>query len=218
MFTGIVEEVGTVESVKKGAKSIQITVQAKTVLENTKIGDSICTSGVCLTVVEMTNSTYTADVMAESIRRTSLDGIKPGDKLNLERAMAADGRFGGHIVAGHVDGTGVITGMQQEDNAVWITVSASPQVLRYIVEKGSITMDGVSLTVAYVDDRVFKVSVIPHTCANTTLLLKKPGSKINLECDIIGKYVEKLMTPAPQEDTAPASGVTADFLSKHGFL
>lgn len=212
MFTGIVEEIGTVESIKKGAKSAKITIHAKTVLENTKIGDSICTSGVCLTVVSLSDCSFTADVMAESIRRTSLDGLKPGDSLNLERAMAADGRFGGHIVSGHVDGTGTITDIQPEDNAIWITISAKPEVLHYIVEKGSITIDGVSLTVAYVDEQVFKVSIIPHTSTNTTLLIRKTGSKVNLECDIIGKYVEKLMGGIKE------SSITTDFLSKYGFM
>ena len=217
MFTGIVEEVGEITGLRQTATSTVLSVHAKTVLEGTKLGDSIAVNGVCLTVVRLTGDGFDGDVMPETMRRTNLCALRPKSRVNLERAMAADGRFGGHIVAGHVDGTGTITDLSPEGNAVWVTVAAGPELLRYIVEKGSITIDGISLTVAYVDDSCFKVSIIPHTGQETTLLTRKPGYVVNLECDIVGKYIEKLMKPAPEEDK-PAGGLTVDFLAGHGFL
>ena len=217
MFTGIVEEVGEITGLRQSATSTVLGVRAKTVLGGTKLGDSIAVNGVCLTVVRLTGDGFEGDVMPETMRRTNLGALKPKSRVNLERAMAADGRFGGHIVAGHVDGTGTITDLSPEGNAVWVTVSAAPEILRYIVEKGSITIDGISLTVAYVDNTCFKVSIIPHTGQETTLLTRKPGYIVNLECDIVGKYIEKLMKPAeiPQQQT---SGLTVDFLAGNGFL
>ena len=206
MFTGIVEEKGTVGHISLAGISGSIAIRARKVLEGTRIGDSIAVNGVCLTVVSLRPDGFTADVMAETIRRTGLGSLKPGDQVNLERAMAADGRFGGHIVAGHIDGVGTIRSAVPEGNAVWITIDAPPQILRYIVEKGSIAIDGISLTVAYVDESVFKVSVIPHTAAETTLLSKKAGDIVNLENDIVGKYIEKLMSPLSAYGADPAAG------------
>ena len=206
MFTGIVEEKGTVGHISLAGISGSIAIKARKVLEGTRIGDSIAVNGVCLTVVSLRPDGFTADVMAETIRRTSLGSCQPGDPVNLERAMAADGRFGGHIVAGHIDGVGTIRSAVPEGNAVWITIDAPPQILRYIVEKGSIAIDGISLTVAYVDESVFKVSVIPHTAAETTLLSKKAGDIVNLENDIVGKYIEKLMRPVSAYYADPAAG------------
>ena len=206
MFTGIVEEKGTVGHISLAGISGSIAIRARKVLEGTRIGDSIAVNGVCLTVVSLRPDGFTADVMAETIRRTSLGSCQPGDPVNLERAMAADGRFGGHIVAGHIDGVGTIRSAVPEGNAVWITIDAPPQILRYIVEKGSIAIDGISLTVAYVDESVFKVSVIPHTAAETTLLSKKAGDIVNLENDIVGKYIEKLMRPVSAYGADPAAG------------
>ena len=214
MFTGLIEEVGTVARMEGSARGAKLTVRCKTVLEDTRIGDSIATNGVCLTVTGRTADTFTADVMAESLRRSGLGTLRTGDRVNLERAMPADGRFGGHIVSGHIDGTGTVRELAPEgDNAVWVTVAAAPALLRYIVEKGSIAIDGISLTVAFVDDQCFKVSIIPHTGAETTLLHRKPGDTVNLECDIIAKYIEKLMKPAE----TPKSGITMDFLTRNGF-
>lgn len=195
MFTGIIEELGTVKSVSLSGGSGKIAITAKKVLEGTILGDSIAVNGVCLTVVDIGRDSFTADVMAETVRRTGLAGCTPGSKVNLERAMAAEGRFGGHIVSGHIDGTGSIRSFEKEGNATWITIAASKDILRYIVEKGSIAIDGISLTVAYVDSEVFKVSVIPHTGSETTLLSHKPGDIVNLETDIVAKYIEKLMDP-----------------------
>ncbi|MCI5504750.1 MAG: riboflavin synthase [Eubacterium sp.] len=216
MFTGIIEEVGVIKNIKMGAKSAVITIQAKTVMEDIHLGDSIAMNGVCLTVTSFDKNSYSVDVMHETLRRTNLGELKGGSRVNLERAMAADGRFGGHIVAGHVDGPGVITSMKQDDNAVWITIETDASVLKYIVEKGSITIDGISLTVAEVDSRSFAVSVIPHTGVHTTLLEKKPGDTVNLETDMVGKYVEKLLGYKEQEQK-PKSNITMEFLMEHGF-
>lgn len=214
MFTGIVEEVGTVRSLKKGSTSSFIEIQAKAVLEGTKLGDSIAVNGVCLTVTEMTADSFRADVMNETLSRSSLGSLRSGSPVDLERAMSADGRFGGHIVSGHIDGTGTITDIRKDGIAHWYTIEAPPGIMRYIVEKGSVAIDGISLTVARVTDRDFSVSIIPHTAAQTVLSTKKAGDIVNLENDIIGKYVEKLMKPA--EETK-SGGITMEFLARNGF-
>lgn len=218
MFTGLVEEVGTIQNVRRGARSCVLTIGCKKVLEGSQVGDSIAVNGVCLTVTGMGGSYYTADVMAETMNRSSLGQLSTGDGVNLERAMPANGRFGGHIVSGHIDGTGTVQGIEPDDNAIWYTIAAKPNLLRYIVEKGSITIDGISLTVAYVDEHCFKVSIIPHTQQVTALHDRGVGDIVNLECDIIGKYVEKLLQPAAaEEETKKESGITEDFLKKYGF-
>lgn len=204
MFTGIVEETGTV--LKAGDPLV---IKAKKILEDVHLGDSIAVNGICLTVTSFTDDTITLDVMNETYSRTNLRHIKYGTKVNLERAMSAGGRFGGHIVSGHIDGTGILTDITSDGIAKWLTISADSSILKYIVLKGSVTLDGVSLTVAYVDNKIFKVSVIPHTQSETTLLLKSVGSEINIETDIIGKYVEKF--------TKPESKITMDFLRENGF-
>lgn len=217
MFTGIVEEMGTLKSLRKGASSAVLEIQAQVVLEDIHIGDSIAVNGVCLTATSFTPTSFTADVMHETLDRSSLAQLRPGSRVNLERAMAANGRFGGHIVAGHVDGVGTILRTRRDDNAIWYTIGAGPEVLRYVVEKGSITIDGISLTVAAVTDTDFSISAIPHTVAVTVLRDRKPGDRVNLETDIIGKYVEKLLparTPAPQQTTSP---ITREFLSRYGY-
>lgn len=217
MFTGIIEEIGTVRRIERGAAGARLTIAAKTVLEGTKLGDSIATNGVCLTVVSMTADSFSADVMAESLRRSGLGALQTGSPVNLERAMPMNGRFGGHIVSGHIDGTGTIASQKREDNAVWVTVNTSASLLRYIVEKGSIAIDGVSLTVAAVDQTGFSVSIIPHTGEQTILLDKKPGETVNLECDVIGKYVEKLLAPYAPAEKSTSSSITMEFLAQHGF-
>lgn len=218
MFTGIVEELGTVVSISKGTKSSKMTLQGDVIFEDMKLGDSIAVNGVCLTVTEKTANTFTVDVMAETLRRSSLGNLSKGGKVNMERAMAANGRFGGHIVSGHIDGTGTIESFVQEDNATWVTITTSGKILKYIIEKGSITIDGISLTVAYVDNRCFKVSLIPHTAANTTLLMKKAGDIVNLENDIIGKYVDKLLGYQGEEESGTSSKVSMNFLAENGFI
>lgn len=214
MFTGIVEELGTVKQVVSGSAWGQIEIAGQKVLEGTKLGDSIAVNGVCLTVTNLRSGSFTADVMAETMRRSNLGSLKKGDQVNLERAMAADGRFGGHMVSGHIDGTGVISQMKQEGNAVWVTVDTSEELMRLIVEKGSIAIDGISLTVAKEMPGAFQVSIIPHTGEETTLLKKKTGAVVNLENDMIGKYVEKLMRKEPE---GGGSSLTLDFLKQHGF-
>lgn len=218
MFTGLIEEVGTIQNVRRGTRSCVLTIGCKKVLEGSQIGDSIAVNGVCLTVTNMGGSYYTADVMAETMNRSSLGQLSTGASVNLERAMPANGRFGGHIVSGHIDGTGTVQSIEPEDNAIWYTIAAKPNLLRYIVEKGSITIDGISLTVAYVDEHCFKVSIIPHTQQVTALHDRGVGDIVNLECDIIGKYVEKLLQPAAgEEETKKEIGITEDFLKKYGF-
>ncbi|MBQ6182162.1 MAG: riboflavin synthase [Ruminococcus sp.] len=215
MFTGIVEEIGTVESMRKGSVSSFIRIRAEKVLENTKLGDSIAVNGVCLTVTDISDKCFQADVMNETLSRSSLGSLSAGSHVDLERAMAADGRFGGHIVSGHIDGTGTVTDIKKDGISVWYTISAPAGIMRYIVEKGSVAIDGISLTVAKVTDTSFSVSVIPHTAAQTILGSKRPGDMVNLENDIIGKYVEKLLRPA--EDKSNSGGITMDFLMKNGF-
>lgn len=216
MFTGIVEELGTIKHISLNGNSGSIAIKASKVLGGTKIGDSIAVNGICLTVTSIQSDGFTADVMAETMRRSGLSDAKPGDKVNLERAMAADGRFGGHIVSGHIDGTGTINEFRKEENAVWVRIEASPQILGLIVEKGSICIDGISLTVATVSKRDFQVSIIPHTAEETTLLCKKKGDRVNLENDVIGKYVQKFMGLAP-EDEEKSSVITMDMLRDLGF-
>ncbi len=215
MFTGIVEETGKIRSAQTGGTSGRLDIEADIVIEGTKIGDSIAVNGVCLTVVELGTDGFTADVMPETAERSSLGKCRPGDKVNLERAMAADGRFGGHIVSGHIDGTGRIESLEDDGIAVWVSIRAEKALLKYIVEKGSVAIDGISLTVAYVDGDRFKVSVIPHTGEATMLLEKKPGDTVNLENDIIGKYVDKLMHF--RDETGEESEITMDFLIENGF-
>ena len=215
MFTGIIEELGTIRSIRRGAASAVLSIGAEAVLSDLRIGDSVAVNGVCLTATGVDGSGFTADVMHETLRRSSLGALGPGSRVNLERAIAADGRFGGHIVSGHIDGTGTIAERRRDDNAVWYTVSAPPALLRYIVEKGSIAIDGISLTVASVEADRFSVSVIPHTAAVTLLGAKGPGDVVNLETDIIGKYVERLLRPA--DTPAARSGISLEFLAENGF-
>ncbi len=216
MFTGIVEEVGTVKAVTFGSITGQIELKARTVLEGTKLGDSIAVNGVCLTVTRLSADGFTADVMPETLRRTNLGALRPGDRVDLERAMAAGGRFGGHIVSGHIDATGTITEQRHEGNATWVRIQAPAEVLRLIVEKGSITIDGISLTVATVSKQDFQVSIIPHTGSETILLTKRPGDAVNLENDIIGKYVQKLLQPAEVPERAE-SKISLAWLAENGF-
>lgn len=213
MFTGIIEEVGHVKSLHRGPKSFTLEVEASLVMEGTQVGDSIATNGVCLTVTSLTGHGFTADVMPETVSRTALGELTAGSPVNLERALSLQTRLGGHIVSGHIDGTGRIADHRQDDTALWLTVECDSRLLRYIIEKGSITIQGVSLTVARVDNRSFAVSLIPHTQAATTLHEARVGDRVNLENDIIAKYVEKLL--GKQEDAD--SGIMTK-LAANGFL
>ena len=215
MFTGLIEEIGEIKSIQKGSKSARITIKATKIVEGTKVGDSINTNGVCLTVTELDKNSFCVDVMAETIRSSNLGKLKPGSTVNLERALRANDRLGGHIVSGHIDGIGTIIELFKEDNATWVSVETTVDMLKYIVHKGSITIDGISLTVAYVDDKIFKVSIIPHTKGETTLVLKKIGDEVNLENDMMAKYVEKILKyeDVPKEKKA----ISMDFLERNGF-
>lgn len=217
MFTGLVEEIGTINSIKKGADSSQITINSKKVIEDINIGDSISTNGVCLTVVDFNKQSFTVDIMSETLRVSSLRTLLNGDKVNLERALRLGDRLGGHMVSGHIDGVGEIVNLKSQDNAKIITISTSNELLRYIIYKGSIAIDGISLTVFYVDDSSFKVSIIPHTNNITTLLDKNIGDAVNLECDMIGKYIERLIKPIDVKDKSK-SDISVSFLSENGFI
>lgn len=216
IFTGIIEELGVVKSIAINGASGCITIKAKKVLDGTQLGDSIAVNGTCLTVTSINSDGFSADVMAETVKRTSLSQVGKGDLVNLERAMILNGRFGGHIVSGHIDGTGTITKYTKEENAIWVTIKAPDEILDLIVEKGSICIDGISLTVATVSDQDFQVSIIPHTAKETTLIHKKVGSLVNLENDIVGKYIKKLMENNQEEQAKKASGLTMEMLEEYG--
>lgn len=215
MFTGIVEEIGRVDQIRRGQHSAVLMIHAEKVLKDTKVGDSIAVNGICLTVTELFSSGFSADIMHESLNRSSLATLTPGSHVNLERAMPANGRLGGHIVSGHVDGVGKIIHIQRDDTAIWYTVQTKPEILRYIVEKGSVAIDGISLTVAAVTHEDFSISAIPHTVSQTVLRERREGDFVNLETDIIGKYVEKLLLPATGRQKE--NKITREFLYQNGF-
>lgn len=217
MFTGIIEETGKVIRIVKGSQSY-LEIQADKIFSDVHVGDSIAVNGVCLTVTEFSGNIFRADVMNETFSRSSLGSLKKGSPVNLERAMPAYGRFGGHIVSGHIDGTGEIISIKKDDNAIWYKIHTSESIMKYIIEKGSVAVDGISLTVAKTGNDNFSISVIPHTEQETILSEKKVKDIVNLENDIIGKYVEKLMNfSGSSENRSEKSGITMDFLAKHGF-
>ena len=218
MFTGIVEETGTILEIMNGDRSSSLKIKAEKVLEGLCIGDSISTNGVCLTVTEFTDSTFSAFIMAETLRRTNFNTLSEGNMINLEAALKVNGRLGGHIVTGHIDGVGAISSFRDEGDAVWITINTDPGITKYIVEKGSIAIDGVSLTVGSVNDSSFKVSIIPHTGEKATLIQKDVGDIVNLECDVIGKYVEKLLGLKPSNESSEKDKLDISFLEENGFL
>lgn len=216
MFTGIVEEKGILKEIKRTNNSAIMKIEGNLVLEGTKVGDSIAVNGICLTVTKILGNNFLVDVMPESFRSSSLNQVALGDKVNLERALTLEKRMGGHIVTGHIDGVGIIRDFREEDNAIWITVKVKKDILRYIVHKGSVTLDGVSLTVAEVNDEFFKVSIIPQTAKETILLNKVVGDLINIECDLLGKYVERFLGVHYREEKKP--DITKGFLLENGFL
>ena len=229
MFTGIIEEIGKIVTIKHGSKSIVLEVSAHLVMRGAKVGDSIAVNGVCLTVTRINNYGFCADVMPETLKRSSLGGLSSGSKVNLERALLVTSRLDGHIVSGHIDGTGVIDSFNKDDNAIWVKINTTPGVLRYIVNKGSVAVDGISLTVAEVDDSSFKVSIIPHSQDETTLVKRKIGDVVNIENDMVAKYIEKFSGFAKNEgssstqdlstglDKTKSSNITMDFLKENGF-
>ncbi len=217
MFTGIIEEIGRMRVVNSGEKSARMTLEARTVLEGVALGDSIAVNGVCLTVVSYDAGSFTVDVSPESLRSTTLGELRPGDRVNLERALQAGGRFGGHMVSGHIDGVGRVRSMRQEGNATVIDFSAPPEILELSVPKGSIAVDGISLTINALDASSFSVSIIPHTGEWTTLLNRRVGDRVNLESDMIGKYVYRFLNRQNQEQGESKTELSMGFLSEHGF-
>ncbi|WP_244834399.1 riboflavin synthase [Clostridium sp. BJN0001] len=212
MFTGIIEEVGTMKKINRSSYLSSVVIKADEILKDIHIGDSIAVNGVCLTVIKYDNSYFEADVMNETFKRSTINRLKSGDKVNLERAMKIDRRFGGHIVYGHVDGTGIIKNIKKDDNAVIYTIQADKSILKYIIEKGSVAIDGISLTVVDVNDKEFKVSIIPHSKEETTFKYRNIGDSVNIENDCIGKYIEKLLFSKDKE-----KGLTEGFLKKFGY-
>jgi len=212
MFTGIIEEVGKVRSVTKGAKSFSMEVTADVVTAGLAVGESVNTNGACLTVTSAGPHSFSVDVMPETMRKTNLGDLKTGSPVNLERALQLSSRLGGHMVSGHIDGTGLIRQLRNEDNAVWITIAAAPELLRYMIPKGSVCLDGISLTVVNVGEATFDVSLIPHTMTVTTLKNKKIGDSLNIECDMVAKYIEKFSGHSGQ-----GSRISKEFLDKYGF-
>lgn len=215
MFTGIIEEVGIVKEIRKGIKSSILTIQGSLIFNDLHLGDSVAVNGVCLTATSYSNNTFQADVMFETLSRSTLIDIRAGNFVNLERAMAANGRFGGHMVSGHIDGVGVIAKIQKDDNAILYTIRAHEKILNYMVEKGSIAIDGISLTVTQVNKTEFTVSIIPHTVKTTILSHKSKGDKVNLETDITGKYIRKFLQLESLQENE--SKLTKDFIIKYGF-
>ncbi|MFZ5815430.1 MAG: riboflavin synthase [Bacillota bacterium] len=218
MFTGLIEETGRLRSVRRSGRSLQLEIGARKVLEGARIGDSIAVNGVCLTVTALQGDGFTADVMPETFEKTNLSQTPAGSPVNLERTMALGDRFGGHIVQGHVDGTGIIRALAPEEIAVWVTVEAPPEILRYVVPKGSIAIDGISLTVVDVGEDRFRVSLIPHTFAVTNMAARRPGDRVNLEVDILAKYVERMLAwRGGGASKPPGSKLDEEFLRRHGF-
>ena len=215
MFTGIIEETGRVRGVRRGQHSSVLSIGASEILSDLRTGDSVAVNGVCLTATTVDGGGFTADVMHETLNRSTLGALSVDSVVNLERAMPAAGRFGGHIVSGHIDGVGRIVSIRRDDNAVWYAIEPPPSLRRYIVEKGSVAIDGISLTVAAVDSKTFSVSVIPHTLRVTALWGRRVGDGVNLETDIIGKYVESLLTSDAQ--TPSGNTITREFLAQNGF-
>ena len=208
MFTGIIEETGTVKTITNNS----ITIEASTVLEGTKIGDSISVNGVCLTVTELSSNSFKADVSYETINVTSLKYLNNGSVVNLERAMPADGRFGGHIVSGHIDGKGRCKSVTKENSFYKMLIEIPSELTKYVVKKGSITVDGISLTVAEIKDNNAEIAVIPHTFENTNLKKLKSGDFVNIETDILAKYIEKFLSTGDNK-----TGISIDFLMENGF-
>lgn len=210
MFTGLIEEIGEIVSINKNAKSAQLRISASKILQDSRIGDSIAVNGVCLTITTIGDSYFTADIMSETMAVTNLSKLSISSKVNLERALRVGDRLGGHIVSGHIDTQGEITSFKNDENAIWVTITCDTKFLKYLIHRGSICIDGISLTVASLEKSNFQVSIIPHTSIETTLIHKKIGSKVNLEFDILSKYIGRLL-----DDNK--TGITMEFLQTHGF-
>ena len=218
MFTGIVEEMGVVQSVDRTLAGTRLTILASRILDDLPIGASVSVNGACLTVVNHSNQNFSTEVSPETLSVTTLGDLAVGTPVNLERAMRVNQRLGGHLVAGHVDAVGNVRSRQQDGNAIVLTIEAPKDILRYCVQKGSIAIDGISMTINNVTDRTFSLSVIPHTAKETTLGLKQPGDGVNLEADLIGKYVERLLQERGQATPRAAPVIDKDYLKKKGLI
>ena len=218
MFSGIVEEMGALKAIEKSLGGARMSILASAVLQDLKIGESVSVSGTCLTVTGIDGQDFSVDVSSETLNRTTLGSAIAGAPVNLERAMKLNERIGGHLVTGHIDGIGVVRGRQQDGNSVHITIEAPPEILRYCVQKGSITVDGISLTINVVAEKFFSVAIIPHTAQVTTMGLKQPDDSVNLETDLIGKYVERLLQASGQLPHSPRPVIDREYLQKRGLL
>lgn len=218
MFTGIIESVGKIASIDRASEAVRLTVAAGCIAEDVALGDSVAINGVCLTVVAIAPPHVTFDAVYETMRKTTLGQLQVGDSVNLERSLPVGGRLGGHIVQGHVDGTGRIASIRPIGNSYFIYIDASPDLMRYIVTKGSVAVDGISLTVAEAEDRTFALSIIPHTWDQTTLKDKRAGDTVNIECDILGKYVEKMLGGYAVGAERDRGGVSMDLLTRSGYV
>lgn len=218
MFTGIIEEIGSIEAIRKGSKSIVLTIRGQKIFSDLHIGDSVAVNGVCLTATSISGSTFTADVMPETMEQTNFGLMNPGAAVNLERAMAANGRFGGHMVAGHVDGKGKICGIEKNDNAIIFTIQAPQSVMDYVIYKGSIAINGISLTVMRRTDTTFSVSIIPHTISETILCQAKMGTQVNLETDIAGRYIRHFLALSNEPEETNKQKDMKSLLVENGFI
>jgi riboflavin synthase len=221
LFTGIIEEIGNLKDIKRGANNYELTISGHKILEDVKLGDSIAVNGVCLTVTSFSKEQFTVDVMPETIKATSLQSLGRGSRVNLERAMSFNGRFGGHFVSGHVDGVGTINDKKVVSNAVYFWIEASDEQLKYIIPKGSVCIDGISLTVVEVTESQFSISIIPHTVSETILQYKGIGDVVNIECDMLAKYMERLLNPSshnPQQGKSRKKGLSLHMLEENGYL
>ncbi|PEA56224.1 riboflavin synthase [Bacillus pseudomycoides] len=214
MFTGIVEELGTIANMQQTGEAMKLTISAATILADVNLGDSIAVNGICLTVTSFTPTSFSVDVMPETMRATSLQSLSRGWAVNLERAMSANGRFGGHFVTGHIDGTGTIIDKKRSYNAVYYKIQLPNKLLRYCLQKGSVAIDGTSLTIFGIDESSITISLIPHTLSQSVIGTKTTGDIVNIECDMIGKYIERFIT----QPTSKKSSITENFLQDNGFL
>lgn len=217
MFTGIIEEIGHLKEIRRGPQAATLTIGAQWVLKDIKVGDSIAVNGVCLTAIRYQESSFTAEVSPETLSRSNLGALQSGQEVNLERPLRAGDRLGGHLVTGHIDAVGRITGMEKRGNSLWVTVEPPPEVMRYVVEKGSVAVDGISLTIASCTDRTFSIAVVPFTAQQTTLGRKRVSDSVNLEGDILGKYVEKFLLRQQKPPATPPREIDEVFLLEHGF-
>ncbi|WP_332697394.1 riboflavin synthase [Halalkalibacter lacteus] len=217
MFTGIIEEIGQIQEMRSTGESMVMKISGTRILSDVHLGDSISVNGVCLTVTSYTSTHFTVDVMPETVRATSLRGLGRGSSVNLERAMSAKGRFGGHFVSGHVDGTGTILAKTPDQNAVYYRIGVNPELRHLMIEKGSVAVDGTSLTIFAVDEESFTISIIPHTIEETIIGTKGVGDIVNIECDMVGKYIEQFISRRFESTKKPTSSLTESFLSEHGY-